>query len=149
VPQASKRILNLGCGNGANLFQFARRGYEVWGMDVEANTIRPCKELLLQGHFIQGELQETGLPDAHFNSIRIDNVLEHAPDPKEIIRECHPLLRPKEQLPVYVPHGRSLSMRLIKSNSIFSWMLFHFQLFARKVLGAVAGRSRLYRYSSL
>jgi len=75
--------------------------------------------------------------------------LEHVPNPKEIIRECHRLLRAKEQLLVYVPHGRSLSMRLIKSNSISSWMLFHFQLFARKVLGAVDGRSRLYRYSNL
>lgn len=35
---------------------------------------------------------------------------------------------------VYVPHGRSLSMRLMKGNSISSWIPFHLQLFTYKSL---------------
>ena len=92
VPSGSKRLLDLGCGSGAKLFEFAGRGYDVWGVDVGEDTIRLCKELLPQGHFMQGELQETNLPDGHFDYIRIDNALEHVPNPKEVIAECHRLL---------------------------------------------------------
>ena len=114
VPQRSKRLLDLGCGNGAKLFEFTERGYEVWGVDVGVDAIRLCKELLPEGHFIQGELQETGLPGGHFDYIRIDNVLEHVPNPREVIKECYRLLRQKGQLMVYVPHGSSLSMKFMK-----------------------------------
>jgi len=134
VPQGSKRFLDLGCGSGAKLFEFAQRGYKVWGVDVGADAIRLCKELLPQGHFLQKELQETGLPDGYFDYIRIDNALEHVPNPKEVIRECRRLLSGGGQLMVYVPHGRSLSMRLMKGNSISAWIPFHLQLFTRKSL---------------
>jgi 2-polyprenyl-3-methyl-5-hydroxy-6-metoxy-1,4-benzoquinol methylase len=92
VRKGRKRQLDLGCGSGAKLFDFAERGYEVWGVDVGADAIRLCKELLSHGHFYQGELQEAGLPDGHFGYIRIDNALEHVPNPKEVIAECHRLL---------------------------------------------------------
>jgi len=101
-------------------------------VDVGEDAIRLCKELLPQGHFIQGELQETGLPDGYFDYIRIDNALEHVPNPKEVIAECHRLLRGGGM--VYVPRGRSLSMRLMKGNSIFAWIPFHLQFFTRKSL---------------
>jgi len=134
VPEGTKRLLDIGCGSGAKLFEFARRGYEVWGVDVGADAIRLCKELIPHGHFLQGALQETGLPDRHFDYIRIDNALEHVPNPKEIIRECQRLLCMGGQLMVYVPHGRSLGMRIMRGNSISAWIPFHLQLFTRKSL---------------
>ena len=152
VPQGSKRILDLGCGNSAKLVEFHQRGYEVWGVDVGVDAIRLCKELLPQGHFIQGELQDTGLPDGHFNYIRIDNALEHIPNPKEVTRECSRLLCEGGQLMVYVPHGRSLSTRLMKGNSISAWIPFHLQLFTRKSLRQLLAKAgfvdiRTYMYT--
>lgn len=46
VPQGSKRLLDLGCGSGGKLFEFAKRGYEVWGVYVGEDTVQLCKELL-------------------------------------------------------------------------------------------------------
>ncbi len=137
VPNGAKKLLDLGCGNGVKLFEFAKRGYEVWGVDVGKDSIRLCQELLPEGHFIQGELQETGLPDGYFNYIRIDNALEHVPNPKEVIAECRRLLCSGAQLMVYVPNGRSLSMQFLKGNSISAWIPFHLQLFTRKSLKRV------------
>ena len=134
VSQGSKRLLDLGCGSGAKLLEFADRGYEIWGVDVGADAIRSCREILPQGHFIRGELQSIGLPDAHFDYIRLDNVLEHIPNLQEVVKECFRLLRRRGRLMVYVPHARSLSMRLMKGNSISSWIPFHLQLFTRQSL---------------
>lgn len=153
VSEGRKRLLDFGCGSGAKLFEFAERGYEVWGVDVGEDTIRLCKELLPEGHFIQGELQETDLPDGHFDYIRIDNALEHIPNPKDVIRECRRLLcEGGRQLMVYVPHGRSLSMRLMKGNSISSWIPFHLQLFTLKSLRRLLDEAgfkdiRIYEYN--
>lgn len=134
VSKGSKRFLDLGCGNGAKLFEFSERGYDIWGVDVGPDAIRLCKKLLPQGNFIQGELQETGLPNGYFDYIRIDNALEHVPNPKEVIKECWRLLGDGGQLIIHVPHGRSLSMRFLKGNSISAWIPFHLQLFTKKSL---------------
>lgn len=131
VPPGSKRILDLGCGNGAKLVEFTRRGYEVWGVDVSADAVALCRQILPEGHFFHGELQDTKLPDAAFDFIRVDNALEHLPNPKEVIRECFRLLCPGGTLLIYVPHGRSMTMRLMKGDSVSSWIPFHLQLFTR------------------
>lgn len=134
VPQGSKRLLDVGCGNGAKLFEFAQRGYEVYGVDVSTDAIKVCQELLPRGHFIRGELRETSLPTAYFDYIRIDNVLEHVPNPREVVRECYRLLKERGQLLIYVPHGKSFTMRFMKGVSISSWIPFHLQLFTKKAL---------------
>lgn len=152
VPKENNRLLDLGCGSGAKLFEFAERDYEIWGVDVGRDAIRLCKELLPEGHFIHGELQETGLQDKYFDYIRIDNALEHTPNPKEVIAECRRLLRGGGRLMVYVPNGRSLSMRLLKGNSISAWIPFHLQLFTRKSLRLLLKEAgfkdiRIYEYN--
>lgn len=129
VLPKSKRLLDLGCGNGAKLLEFENRGYDVWGIDLSNDSIRLCRQLLPDGHFMQGELQETGLPDNYFDYIRIDNTLEHVPNPKEVVQECFRLLKKEGTILIYVPHGRSFSMRFMKGNSISSWIPFHLQLF--------------------
>ena len=66
MPQGAKRLLDLGCGNGAKLFEFAQRGHDVRGVDVSADDIRVCQELLPQGHLIKGVLPKTSLSSAYF-----------------------------------------------------------------------------------
>lgn len=147
----NKRLLDLGCGSGAKLNEFAERNYEVWGIDVDEIAIQSCKEKLPKGVFLTGEVKEIDIPDGHFNYIRVDNALEHIPNPKEVLQECHRLLSKGGQIMVYVPHGRSLSMRLMKGNSISSWIPFHLQLFTKPSLKRLlnqAGflRTNIYEY---
>ena len=132
VEPNTRRILDVGCGSGTKLIQFAERGYEVWGVDVSVNSIQTAQWLLPEGHFIQAELQETNLPDNYFHYIRIDNTLEHVPNPREVISECFRLLTPGGTLLIYVPHGDSFSMRFMKGYSISSWIPFHLQLFTKR-----------------
>src|SRR5207249_1003700 len=113
------------------LIEFAQRGYEVWGVDVGVDAIEVCRQILPQGHFIQSELDETGLPDSYFDYVRIDNSLEHVSSPRAALRECHRVLVSGGTMMVYVPHGRSLSLRVMKGRSISSWIPFHLQLFTQ------------------
>ena len=44
---------------------------------------------------------------------------------------------PWGQIMIYVPHGRSLSMRLMKKNPISAWIPFHFSFLPENHLGVV------------
>ncbi|MCD6228358.1 MAG: class I SAM-dependent methyltransferase [Candidatus Omnitrophica bacterium] len=151
VPKGSKRLLDLGCGNGAKLVEFAQRGYDAWGVDVSGDAINVCRQILPEGHFIKGELRQVNLPSEYFDYIRIDNALEHVPNPKEVVKECHRLLKRRGRLLVYVPHGESFSMRFMKGDSISSWIPFHLLLFTRESLHRVLAEAgfksiRIYGY---
>ncbi len=135
VPYKSKRILDLGCGNGSKLAEFAKRGYEIWGVDVSKNAIEVSQNILPEGHFLTSELSNINLTSNYFDYIRIDNALEHTPRPREVIKECYRLLKTGGQLLIYVPHGKSMSMRIMKGDSISSWIPFHLQLFTPGSLG--------------
>jgi len=116
------------------LIEFVQRGYEVWGVDVGADAIEVCRQVLPEGHFIRSEFDETGLPDAYFDYVRIDNALEHVSNPRATLQECRRVLVPGGTVMVYVPHGRSLSLRMMKGRSISAWIPFHLQLFTRRSL---------------
>jgi len=134
APPEGKRLLDLGCGDGVKLIEFAQRGYEVWGVDVSSGAIAEWRRALPEGHFMQSELHETALPEGYFNYVRIDNALEHVCDPRSTLRECRRVLSPGGAVLVYVPHGQSLSIRLMNGGSISSWIPFHVQLFTHDSL---------------
>lgn len=134
VTPGTKRLLDLGCGSGGKLIEFAARGYEIWGVDVSPDAIKVCQKILPQGHFIVSELANINLPAGYFDYIRLDNVLEHIPEPRGLLRECQRLLKPDGKLLIYVPHGNSLTVRIFRGNSVSAWIPFHLHLFTRPSL---------------
>ena len=47
LPKGAK-VLELGCGNGKNLLEMARRGWDVMGIDVSQEAVRLAKDALAQ-----------------------------------------------------------------------------------------------------
>ena len=41
----TKKVLDVGCGGGRNLFYFLRNGYEVFGIDPDPQAVETVKEL--------------------------------------------------------------------------------------------------------
>ncbi|MFQ5913302.1 MAG: class I SAM-dependent methyltransferase [Nitrospinota bacterium] len=149
-----RRLLDVGCGDGRKLEEFAARGWEVWGIDVSPNALRMAAARLPGGRFLAGELEGLDLPHGSFDVVRLDNVLEHVPRPVETLQICHRLLNPGGRLICLVPHGKSLSMRVLGRYSISAWVPFHLTLFTRGSLrraleGAGFGRVALYDFCPL
>jgi SAM-dependent methyltransferase len=137
------RLLDIGCGTAHKLVEFAQRGYEVWGTDVSPDALARAKELIPSGAFFQGELLKLGLPAGHFHCIRLDNVLEHVPNPAAVLKECVRLLAPGGELFIFVPNGASPSLRLLGRYSISSWIPFHLTLFTPKAMGILCRQAGL------
>lgn len=100
-PQLSKclkdKTLDVGCGIG-DMLSF--RSNTV-GVDINPHNVAYCKEL---GHDAQVMLPDL-LPfrDTSFDSVLLDNVLEHIAEPTPLLAEIHRVLRPQGVVLIGVP----------------------------------------------
>ena len=90
-------VLDVGCGIG-DLLEF-RRG--AIGVDVNSFNVKICKQKGLNAQIMEPDY----LPfsDQIFDSILLDNVLEHIERPGKLIDEIRRVLRPSGSLLVGVP----------------------------------------------
>jgi tellurite methyltransferase len=83
----AKKVLDVGCGNGRNLFYFLRSGYEVFGIDPDAQAVGVVRELstaLAPGNplenFVVCPAENLPYGDAAFDLIICNTVLHFAKD---------------------------------------------------------------------
>lgn len=116
----ARRIVDIGCGNGALCCELARRGYEVVGCE-------PCAEIL--------HLAQRGAPGLVFHRLGVDDdpsvignesfdvavateVIEHLIRPFNLPRFAKQLLRPEGHLIISTPyHGYLKNLCLALTNS--------------------------------
>ena len=94
------RAVDIGCGVGDML---AFRPNTV-GTDINPNTVAYCVERGLTA--VAMDMNRLPFPDDEFDSAVLDNVLEHVPDPRTLLRETARILRPAGVLLVGVPGER-------------------------------------------
>lgn len=94
------KVLDLGCGVGAFLDHRAN----TVGADVNPLLVEQCLLKGLDARLIEGSV----LPfeNGSFDSVVMDNVLEHIQDPESILIEVRRVLRPKGIFLVGVPGRR-------------------------------------------
>lgn len=95
-------VLDLGCGNGANLWWLSCEGYPVYGIDGSPTAIKQAKELLDEvnpgwaGQLRTGDLCELPYPDNSFDAV-VDvaaSACNPFQDMKRIFAEVERVLRP-------------------------------------------------------
>ena len=103
-----RKVLDIGCGNGAFL-DFAReRGWQISGVDIKLSPDAHTLDCPLW----EGRLQDIDFGDSRFDLIRLNHVLEHTQNPVSDLEICRELLEPKGILFVSVPNIAGLSPRL-------------------------------------
>ena len=104
------RILDIGCGNGTELYKLKAMGWETHGveMDDQASARARAKGISV----FTGDLFGAGYADEFFHAVRMSFVLEHLPDPKETLREIRRILVPGGRIYISIQNARSLHYRL-------------------------------------
>lgn len=100
------RVAELGCGEGHLARLIHERGHEVVGVDLAATKIAEARRLHPAIPFLQGDIRAVDLPDGHFDTVILAEVLEHVHDEPgaEILARAWRLLAPGGRLIVSVPN---------------------------------------------
>ncbi|MBI4538168.1 MAG: class I SAM-dependent methyltransferase [Gemmatimonadetes bacterium] len=108
---AGQRLLEVGCGLGTDLRQFAAGGARVIGVDLSRRSVALAREHFRifdsAGHFLQSDCEHLPFADACFDVVYSFGVLHHTPDTRAAIGECYRVLRPGGIFMVMLYHRRS------------------------------------------
>jgi ubiquinone/menaquinone biosynthesis C-methylase UbiE len=91
-------VLDVGCGQGIDLAEYALAGAHPTGVDLTARHIELANQHLaalgLDGTAVEGDAEHLPFPDQAFDRVSSNGVLHHTPDMPAALREIHRVLRP-------------------------------------------------------
>ena len=96
----SPKILDVGCGTGANLEMLAQFGQSE-GVDVSDDALEFCKTKGLKVH--KGLAEELPFPDESFDLVTALDVVEHLDDDVAGLREMRRVLKSDGKTLIFVP----------------------------------------------
>lgn len=114
---SGKRVLEVGCGMGTDLRQFASAGAIVVGLDLTWQGIRMGKtafELFgLNGMFVVADAEMLPFRDESFDLVYSNGVIHHTPDTPAAVRQIHRVTKTGGEARVMIYHRNSYFARVI------------------------------------
>lgn len=113
---SDKRLLEIGCGLGTDLLQFARAGAIATGVDLTPASIELVKKrFAAEGIPVDAQVADAEhLPfeDDRFDVIYSFGVLHHTPDTQKSIDEVYRVLKPGGRILIMLYHKNSIHVYL-------------------------------------
>jgi ubiquinone/menaquinone biosynthesis C-methylase UbiE len=107
-----KRLLEVGCGMGTDLLQFARGGAICTGVDLTPRSVEISSLHFglydMRADFVLADGERLPFADESFDVVYSNGVLHHTPDTAQAVRELHRVLRPGGIAKVMLYHRNSL-----------------------------------------
>lgn len=103
------KALDVGCGAGGFLSTLQAYGWEAQGVEPFEGG-RVAKERGLP--VFHGTVEEANYPQGNFHFIRLRHVLEHAPNPTQLMRSLAPILAAEGRIQAILPNHGGLNARL-------------------------------------
>ena len=97
------RILDVGCGRAVMLEALAARGWETWGLELDAEIAASARARLGE-RILTGDFATTKLPVTDFDVITFWHVFEHLADPRRALSAAKELLAPGGVILITVPN---------------------------------------------
>ena len=118
-PVTGHRIVDFGCGSGANTVLLAGRGAHVWGIDISEDLLRLAqRRLRVSGRdngatFIAGSAHDMPFPDASIDVVFGMAILHHL-DLDLVSREVRRVLKPGGRAIFKEPVRNSAVLRFVR-----------------------------------
>jgi SAM-dependent methyltransferase len=97
--QPGARVLDVACGTGNLAIPAARKGAQVWGIDIAPNLLEQARQRAaaegLQAAFDEGDAEQLPYPDAHFDVVMSMFGAMFGPRPELVAAELARVCRPK------------------------------------------------------
>lgn len=109
---AGKKVLEVGCGMGIDLLQFAKGGAEIYGIDITEKGILLARQGLsiakCRGFLCVGDTENLPFGSDHFDLAYAWGVIHHTSDPQRAVQEIYRVLKPGGKVIVMLYHRHSL-----------------------------------------
>ncbi|HKO62702.1 MAG TPA: class I SAM-dependent methyltransferase [Pyrinomonadaceae bacterium] len=110
---AGEKLLEVGCGMGTDLLQFARGGAICTGVDLTPRSIEISRHRFrlydVPATFLIADGEKLPFPDNTFEIVYSNGVLHHTPDTVAAVQEVHRVLRPGGIAKVMLYYRHSLN----------------------------------------
>lgn len=140
VPRGNK-ILDIGCGTCDSLIYLRSINCDVYGFDIDKNIEKIARTLGLPVHI--GDLKSGPFELESFNSITMEQVLEHFTNPVTEIKEIAKFLQPDGQLILSTPNSNSFLSKLFKDKWIHLHPPYHVALYSKSTIKLLASKCNL------
>ncbi|MBN1162196.1 class I SAM-dependent methyltransferase [Patescibacteria group bacterium] len=110
-------LLDVGCGEDPFLEVQKKRGYNVYGTDVDKTAREHFKKLGIEVRI--GNLQNVKWSKNFFDVITLWHTLEHDVKPQETLKECYKILKDSGTLIISVPNFNSLERKIFNEHWIY------------------------------
>ncbi|HAN10832.1 MAG TPA: class I SAM-dependent methyltransferase [Clostridiales bacterium] len=116
-----KVVLDIGCGAAGKTIYYAKKGVKkIYGLEIlekykeEAETLAVIKGVGDKFQFIAKDASKMDFEDNYFDTIIMNDAMEHVDNPEEVLVECIRVLKPAGKLyinfpPYNHPYGAHLS----------------------------------------
>jgi SAM-dependent methyltransferase len=104
------RVLEIGCATGRFLALLKQRGWEVWGVEFNANAAAVASKLL-KANVFAGDFMKANLPDQYFDVVTLFHVIEHTLHPRDNVQKMHDILKKGGRLVLETPDFGSRNAR--------------------------------------
>ena len=141
LPHRGARLLDVGCGNGDFLRQMQQSGWNVAGLDFDAEAVKTCQAIGIAA--AQGTIETASFDASSFDAITLSHVIEHLYDPIAVLQQCYTLLKPGGQLYIETPNLNSIGHRRYQNHWRGLEPPRHLILFNVQSLQYVCGRANL------
>lgn len=103
------KILDIGCGSGEFLSNINPTRFEKYGVEINPEGVRKCKEKKL--NVFAAQLKDAKFEPGSFDVITMWHVLEHLDNPRDLLREAHRVLKSRGILIIATPNTDSLGFK--------------------------------------
>jgi SAM-dependent methyltransferase len=98
-----EKVLEIGCGTGSDLLQFAKNGAEAIGIDATPEHVRLARERVgNKAKVLRADATALPFSDGQFDYVYSHGVLHHIDQPARVVRELFRVLRPGGRFNVQV-----------------------------------------------
>ncbi len=108
----TKRVLDVGCGNGGLVETFTHAGWEARGVEMAPPEHFVSDEV--QKKIFIGDVRTAPYEPHSFDVITLFHVLEHLPEPRSYLKKARELLSNNGLLVIEVPNVASLQARMTR-----------------------------------
>ena len=124
------RVLDIGCGFGETLGYHKARGCEVFGVEADDNISRVAEK---HGFSVNvGLFDPANYPDAYFDYVTMDQVIEHVQNPIEVLRGVAQVLKSGGKLILSLPNAHGWGAHIFRRKWINWHVPYHMQFYSKR-----------------